>query len=49
MARLTIALAVATGISPDVWADQGWRAIVTATELLSKKTADDEDGRQMSG
>jgi hypothetical protein len=47
LTRLTIALAVATGIAPDVWADQDWRTIVTASELLSKKT--DKDDRQMSG
>jgi hypothetical protein len=48
LTRLTIALAVATGIAPDVWAEQGWRTIITASELLSKKK-DDEDDRQMSG
>jgi hypothetical protein len=49
LTRLTIALAVATGIAPDVWADQDWRTIVTAAELLSKKKSDKDDDRQMSG
>jgi hypothetical protein len=37
-----------SGIPPDVWADQDWRTIATATELLTEKKPDDE-GRQMSG
>lgn len=40
MTRLTIALAVATGIAPDVWAGAGFRAIVTAAELLEMGKAD---------
>ena len=41
-------LAIATGIAPGVWAEEGERAIVTALELLKKKPADG-DGRQLSG
>jgi hypothetical protein len=48
--RLTIELAVATGISPDIWADQGWRGIKTAIEVLNKQNEkEDPEGRQMSG
>jgi hypothetical protein len=39
MSRLTVALACATGIAPDVWAAQGVRAIVTAAELLDTAKA----------
>jgi hypothetical protein len=39
---------LASGVSPDVWADQDWRTICTAVELLDKKK-DKDDGRVMSG
>lgn len=32
-----IALAVATGIPPNVWAEEGARSIVTATHLLEEQ------------
>ena len=38
-----------TGIPPDVWAEQGERAIVTAFDLLNKGVRRDSSGRQMSG
>lgn len=34
-----IALAIETGISPSVWADEGERAIVTAYDLIEKRKA----------
>lgn len=42
-------LAVRTGIAPSVWAAEGEQAIVTALELLKRKPADDDDGRQLAG
>jgi hypothetical protein len=45
-----VALAVATGIDPGIWADQGWRSIITAVDLLRKRDEkEDPEGRQMSG
>jgi hypothetical protein len=32
-----------------VWAQEGWRTIITASELLTKKKEDDNEDRQMSG
>jgi hypothetical protein len=32
-----IALALATGIAPSVWADEGEQAIVTAMDMLEKQ------------
>jgi hypothetical protein len=32
-----IALALHTGIAPTVWAAEGWRAIVTAYDLLQEE------------
>jgi hypothetical protein len=33
-----------------VWADQDWRTIITASDLLNKRNGDKEDDdRQMSG
>lgn len=34
MSRLAIELACATGIAPSVWADEGYRAMVTGLEVL---------------
>lgn len=46
-------LAIATGIPPTAWADEGERAIVTALELLEKRPAGggspDPAGRQLAG
>lgn len=45
-------LALATGIPPSVWADEGEQAIVTAIDLLKRKgkgTDEDDEGPQMSG
>lgn len=45
-----IELAIATGIPPSVWADEGERAIATAVELLRATPGTvDGDGPQMSG
>lgn len=47
-----IALALASGIAPSVWADEGEQAIVTAIELLEQqrnRTEGGDDGPQMSG
>lgn len=44
-------LAIRTGVAPDVWADQGERAIVTALELLAtdQTPAAAAETRQMKG
>lgn len=49
-----IALAVATGIPPTVWAEEGERSIATAIDLLERERQRQEDGGpddgpQMSG
>lgn len=46
-----IALAVATGIAPSVWAEEGEQAIVTAIDLLEKQNERHKrpSGPQMSG
>lgn len=43
-------LAVATGIPPSVWADEGGRAVATAVELLNRRGSRARNGTtQMSG
>lgn len=50
---MAVALAVATGIAPTVWADEGEQAMVTAIELLKRansNTPERDPGQpQMSG
>jgi hypothetical protein len=61
MTRTVIALALASGIAPDIWWEQDLRSIITAVELLEERNRQndhrsmprgvtfDEQGRQMSG
>lgn len=44
-----VELAVATGIPPAVWADEGEQAIVTALHVLQRATSRHKAGPQMSG
>ncbi|WP_275264652.1 hypothetical protein [Jiangella asiatica] len=40
-----IELAVATGIAPSVWVEEGMPAIVTATELIEQALKKEGDSR----
>ena len=49
-----ISLSLASGIPPQVWWEQDYRTLATATELLTAehqrdRPGHDEQGRQMSG
>src|SRR5690242_3829389 len=43
--RRLVELAIATGIPPAAWAEEGEQAIVTALELLERRPAEDPAGR----
>ena len=45
-----IALALASGVAPSVWAEEGERAIITAYDLLKRQDKpDDDNGVRYSG
>lgn len=44
-----IQLALVSGTAFDDWADQEWRVIATALDILDKKNRTDDQGRLMSG
>jgi len=49
LSRQLVVLALASGIAPSVWADEGDRAIATAFHLLLRQQHADRPGPQMSG
>lgn len=52
---MAIALTIDTGVAPSVWIDEGYKAMITARDILQKaygrknKSVVDQLGRQMSG
>ena len=51
--RACVALALASGVAPSIWAEEGIRAIATAQELLERARKgsgrDDEDDELTEG
>jgi hypothetical protein len=47
MTRTVIALALASGIAPDIWWEQDVRSIITAVELLEERNRQNSNSRSM--